>query len=132
MWHPSCFSRWRGALAGTRPQGVMMRRLVVVAALGALAVAAAPTRAAAAPLDLRAGAFFPSADSNLFDDTEELFGTTKGDWVGFYGGAEWSFHGPQHVEVGLHVDGYGRELDTEYVDFERPDGQLIFQTLKLT
>ncbi len=109
-----------------------MRRMVVVAALGAVAFAAVPSRAAAGGLDLRAGAFIPRAESDLFDDTNELFGVEKDDWIGFTGGAEWSFNVADHVELGLHVDGYGRELDTEYVDFERPDGSLIFQTLKLT
>lgn len=109
-----------------------MRRIVMAAALGAVALAAAPERASASGLDLRAGAFFPRADSNIFDDTEELFGTDKDDWIGFTGGAEYSFGIADHVELGFHVDGYGRELDTTYVDFERPDGQLIFQTLKLT
>jgi opacity protein-like surface antigen len=109
-----------------------MRRIVMVAALGALGLVAAPERAAASGLDLRAGAFFPRADSNLFDDTNELFGVDKGDWVGFTGGIEYSFGIADHVELGFHVDGYGRELDTSYVDFERPNGQPIFQTLKLT
>jgi opacity protein-like surface antigen len=109
-----------------------MRRVAVVAALGALACAAAPMRASAGGLDLRAGAFFPTADSNLFDDQNELFGTTKSDWRGFTGGAEYSFNVAEHVEVGLHVDGYGKQLDTAYVDFERPSGRLIEQTLKLT
>jgi opacity protein-like surface antigen len=110
----------------------MMRRLVMVAAVGALAFALAPMRAAAGALDLRAGAFFPRADSNLFDDVNELFTADKDDWVGFTGGAEYSFSVADHVEVGLHVDGYGRTLDTEYRDFERPSGRPIEQTLKLT
>jgi len=109
-----------------------MRRIVVVAALGALGLAAAPERAAAGGLDLRAGAFFPRAESNLFDDTNELFGTQKDDWVGFTGGAEYSFGLADHVELGFHVDGYSRTLDTSYVDFTRPNGGEIFQTLKLT
>ena len=47
-----------------------MRRMVLVAAFGAVALAAAPEPAAAAGLDLRAGAFFPRADSNIFADTQ--------------------------------------------------------------
>jgi len=109
-----------------------MRRIAMVAALGALGFAAAPERAAASGLDLRAGAFFPRAESNLFDDTSELFGTKKSDWIGFTGGAEFSFRLADHVELGLHIDGYSRTLDTSYVDFTRPSGAEIFQTLKLT
>ena len=109
-----------------------MRRMVMVAALAALGFAAAPEWASASGLDVRAGAFFPRADSNIFEDTEELFGADKDDWIGFTGGVEFSFNLAEHVELGFHVDGYDRELDTEYVDFERPNGELIFQTLKLT
>lgn len=109
-----------------------MRRVMVVAALGAIALAAVPQRAAAGSLDLRAGAFFPRADSDLFDDTNELFGVDKQDWIGFTGGAEYSFRVADHVELGFHVDGYGRTLDTSYVDFTRPSGREIEQTLKLT
>jgi opacity protein-like surface antigen len=106
--------------------------MVVVAALGALGLAvAAPEPAAAAGVDVRGGAFFPRADSNLFDDTRELFGADKGDWVGFTGGVEYSFPVADHVELGFHVDWYGRQLETSYVDFTRPNGQEIFQTLKL-
>jgi opacity protein-like surface antigen len=108
-----------------------MRRIVLVAALGALVLAAAPEQAAASGVHLRAGAFFPRADSNLFDDTEELFGTDKGDWVGFTGGGEFYFNVSEHLELGFHVDGYARTLDTTYVDFTRPNGQEIFQTLEI-
>ena len=108
-----------------------MRRVVLVAALGAVALAAAPERVAAAGLDLRAGAFFPRADSNLFADTEELFGAQKDDWIGFTGGVEYSFRVASRFELGFHVDWYGRTLDTLYVDFTRPNGQDIFQTLEI-
>src|SRR5262245_39233349 len=108
-----------------------MRRIVLVAALGALGLAAVPGTVDAGGFELRAGAFFPRADSNLFDDTEELFGTEKSDWVGFQWGGEYSFGLTRHVELGFHVDGYTRTLDTSYVDFTRPSGQEIFQTLNL-
>jgi opacity protein-like surface antigen len=105
--------------------------MVMVAALAASGLVAASGPADAAGLDLRAGAFFPRADSNLFDDTEELFGAQKDDWIGFTGGAEYSFGVAEHLEVGFHVDYYGRQLDTFYVDFTRPNGQDIFQTLEI-
>jgi opacity protein-like surface antigen len=108
-----------------------MRRMVMAAALGAVALAAAPRPAAAAGLDLRAGAFFPRVDSNIWDDTEELFGTQKDDWIGFTGGIEYSFRVARQLELGFHVDYYGRTLDTFYVDFTRPNGQDIFQTLEI-
>src|SRR5262245_19445030 len=86
-----------GRQAGIGPQGAVMRRMVVVAALAAGGLAAASEPAAAAGLDLRAGAFFPRADSNIFDDTEELFGAQKDDWIGFTGGVEYSFGVAEHV-----------------------------------
>jgi hypothetical protein len=98
--------------------------------LTALAVSAAPSHAGG--LDLRAGAFFPRADSNLFDDDSELYIVEKDDWRGFSGGAEYSFNLGRQVELGLHVDGYGRTIDTEYRDFTRSGDRPIEQTLKLT
>jgi len=108
-----------------------MRRVLAVAALAFLGLVVSEGRAAAGGLDLRAGAFFPRADSNLFRDDEELYTVTKGDWIGFYGGAEYYFNVSDHVEVGLHLDGYGRSIDTVYRDFTRPGGAEIFQTLQL-
>jgi len=105
---------------------------MAVAALGILGMAVSAERAAAGGLELRAGAFFPRADSNLFDDDEELYTVDKGDWVGFTGGVEYTFNLSDHVELGLHVDGYERDHDTVYRDFVRPSGNEIFQTLKLT
>lgn len=109
-----------------------MRRMMAVAALGIAGLAVAPGQAAAGGLDLRAGAFFPRADSNLFDDVNELFTADKEDWRGFTGGAEFSLGLADHVELGFHIDGYSRTLDTTYRDFTRPSGREIEQTLKLT
>ena len=106
----------------------------VVMVLGLAAVA--PGSAAASSLDLRVGALFPSADSNLFDDDAELYvlrGDTISDrdWRGIYGGIEFNVGLSDNVELGFHVDGYGRSLHTSYRDFERPSGREIQQTLKL-
>lgn len=111
-------------LRSTRIVGTLLVTLTV------LAVSAAPSHAGG--LDLRAGAFFPRADSNLFDDDSELYTVAKDDWRGFSGGAEYSFNLGRQVELGLHVDGYSRTLDTAYNDFERPGGRPITQTLKFT
>ena len=108
-----------------------MRRAAAVLALGLLAVAALPAAAAAGGLDVRLGAFWPSADSNLFDDDSELYFVTDGDWIGFTGGAEYSMKLANNLEVGLHLDGYGKHVDTAYRDFEREEGGDIRQTLEL-
>jgi hypothetical protein len=93
--------------------------------------------AGASGLDLRMGAFWPRTKSNLFDDVSDLYlhngeRIGKGDWTGFAGGFEYNFVPTRNVEVGVHLDGYSRTLDTVYREFDRPGGREIEQTLKLT
>jgi len=109
----------------------MMRRAAAVLALGVLAVVALPAAAAAGGLDVRVGAFWPSADSNIFDDDSELYFVNDGDWVSFTGGAEYSMKIANNLEAGVHLDGYGKHVDTAYRDFVRDDGSDIRQTLEL-
>lgn len=99
---------------------------VTVAMLSAL-----PGSAMAGALDLRLGAFLPREESNLFSDDRELYTVKRHDWNGFTGGAEYSFRVAPSVELGIHMDGYGRSLDTVYRDFETSAGRDIGQTLKL-
>jgi hypothetical protein len=101
--------------------------LMVLPAL--LSVSATPARAGG--LDVRLGAFFPRADSTLFQDVDELFGATKSDWVGFAGGVEYNHVLVENFEIGLHVDGYSRTLETSYRDYEFDDGTEIQQSLRL-
>src|SRR5882672_652572 len=108
----------------------MARRAMAVLTLGVLA--AFPVNARASSLELRIGGFFPRADSNLFRDDSDLYTVSKSDWQGVYGGAEFSFTPSDHVEVGIHLDGYGRRVDTNYRDYVRPSGREILQSLKLT
>jgi hypothetical protein len=108
----------------------MARRAKAVLTLGLLA--ALPATAGASSLELRIGAFFPRADSNLFRDDSSLYTVNKRDWQGVTGGAEFSFTPAEHVELGLHIDGYGRQVDTNYRDYLRPNGREIQQSLKLT
>jgi opacity protein-like surface antigen len=108
------------------------------AALVVLGLAAAlPGSASAGGLDLRVGAFLPSADSNLFDDDADLYivngeRITDGKWRGFTGGAEVQVSLSREVELGFHIDGYGRKLHTAYREFEGPGGRDVQQTLDLT
>lgn len=112
----------------------MLRASRVVTTLLATLVVAGLTAGSsqAAGLDLRGGAFFPRADSNLFRDDSELYTVDKSDWRGFAGGAEFAWGLGDHVELGVHIDGYGRTVHTEYRDFERESGRPITQSLKLT
>jgi outer membrane protein with beta-barrel domain len=107
-----------------------MRRTAGVLALCVVALAL-PAAAAAGGLDVRLGAKWPSADSILFDDDEELYFVSDGDWVGFTGGAEYSIKAADNLEIGFHIDGYGKHVDTAYRDFVRDDGSDIRQTLEL-
>jgi len=108
----------------------MARRAIAVLSLGLLA--ALPATAGASSLELRIGGFWPRADSNLFRDDADLYTVDKKDWPGVYGGAEFSFTPSDHIELGIHLDGYGRRVDTNYRDYTRPSGGEILQSLKLT
>ena len=115
-----------------------MRRAILMApVLGLLAVA--PASALDTGLTLRGGAFFPRADSNRFSDDAELFarekspntGLQKKDWIGGYGGIEFNVRAVRNLEVAFHVDGYGRQLETVDLGYERQDGRPIRQRLEL-
>lgn len=96
---------------------------------GVLAMAT-PSRASG--LDVRLGAFFPRADSNLFTDAEELYGIDrKHDLTSFTGGIEYNAQLMDNVELGVSVDGYDKSLDTSYVRYTHSNGDEIRQTLKL-
>ena len=107
----------------------MQRAILSLTLLPLLMASAGP--ASAGGLDLRLGAFIPRASINLFLDDEELYFVTKSDWVGFTGGVEYNHVFVKNLELGIHVDGYSRTVDTSYRDWTRPDGSEIYQTLKL-
>lgn len=100
--------------------------------LGASVLLLAPAGTSASGLDVRLGGFEPRGSSNLFTDADELFGVQPRDFRGFTGGAEWSIGTGDHIELGFHLDGYGRRLDTSYVDYQFDDGSPIVQDLALT
>ena len=91
----------------------------------------APAGAFASGLELRLGGFGPRGNSNLFSDVDELFGAQRRDFRGFTGGIEYTHDLGDHLELGVHLDGYGRTVFTSYRDFEREDGSPIFQDLRL-
>ena len=95
-------------------------------------LAGVPATAGAASVQLRLGGFMPAADSNLFRDDSILYTVEKSDWDGFTIGGEFSFEPREHLELGIHVDGYDERVDTFYRDYTRPSGQEILQSLKLT
>jgi opacity protein-like surface antigen len=123
----------------------MSRAAAAMLTLGLVALS--PAAGWAGGLEVRLGAFFPRAESDLFLDDNQLYtpdsrrhectasacpGVQKSDWIGFYGGAEYSFNVAEHVELGFSVDVYDRTQDTFYRNDVRDDGTDIRQTLKLT
>jgi hypothetical protein len=119
-----------------------VRRAILSLTLPVLLIAGA-SGAEAGGFDARIGGFFPRArdcgipseqraEYTLFQDDCELYFVSQSDFDGIFGGAEYSGVVSPYLEVGVHVDGYGRSVDTSYRDYVRPDGSEIFQTLKLT
>jgi len=104
------------------------RAILSLTLLAGLTAAASPARASG--LDLRLGAFVPSANSNLFQDDSDLYFVSKGDWTGFSGGAEYNIVVARNVELGFHIDGYSRTVDTSYRDYVWDDRSEIQQSLR--
>lgn len=106
-----------------------MRR--ALAGLTLVMLSVLPENALAGAIDVRLGAFIPRESSNLFSDDRDLYTVEKHDWNGLTGGVEYSGRVAPNLELGVHVDGYGRTLDTVYRDFTTDTGRDIAQTLKL-
>jgi opacity protein-like surface antigen len=90
-----------------------------------------PGEASASGLELRAGGMLPRAKSILFDDSVTLYKVEKKDFAGGFGGIEFTKGLAPNIELGLSLDGYGREIPTVYRHFARPSGREIEQTLRL-
>jgi outer membrane protein W len=108
-----------------------VRRATLTLTLLVLTVAAA-SRAGAAGFDARIGGYFPRGDETLFQDDRSLYFAEKSDFYGVYGGVEFNHVLMNNVELGIHLDGYGRTTDTSYRDYTRPDGSEIRQSLKFS
>ena len=107
----------------------MTRARAIIVGIGLML--SAPASTFASGIELRLGGFGPRGHSDLFDDVNELFAAGRRDFRGFTGGIEYSVGVSDHVELGFHLDGYGRTVRTSYRDFEREDGSPIFQDLQL-
>jgi len=116
----------------------MKRALSATAAAVTMSFLASASSASAGNLQLRAGAFFPRAESKLFYDDTSLYArdfnqpVKTSDWTGFTGGIEYSSRVGRNLELGFHLDGYGRSFDTFYNDYTRPSGGEIRQTLNFS
>lgn len=108
-----------------------MTRARAAVCLGIALALASPGAVSASGIELRLGGFGPRGESDLFTDVEELFGAEPSDFRGFTGGLEYGIGLGDRVEIGFHVDGYGRQISTSYVDYEHADGFPIVQDLQL-
>lgn len=107
----------------------MTRARAIIFGIGLML--SAPAGTFASGIELRLGGFGPRGNSDLFDDVDELYAVRPRDFRGWSGGIEYSLGVSDHVELGFHLDGYGRTLTSSYRDFEREDGSPIFQDLRL-
>ncbi len=105
---------------------VFFGALLVFCSMGLL-----PGEARASGIELRIGGMKPRADSILFADSVTLYTVQKDDFIGWFGGAEFTKSVHPNVELGLSVEGYAREIPTVYRDFTRPSKAEIEQTLRL-
>ena len=98
--------------------------------IGGLA-GAIPSEAGASGFEVRVGALRPAANSILFSDDVALYRVQKKDFVGAFGGLEFTKGIARNIELGFSVDGYGSEIPTSYRDYTRPSKREIEQTLRL-
>jgi hypothetical protein len=113
----------------------MMRRVLAMSVLG-LSLAWGNC-VLADGLEIRLGGFVPrvntGAGNDLFQDASVLYtpnapdfrGLKPSDWQGGYGGVEYARSLGRNFEVGFHVDGFGRQNDTHYRDYTRPENKAI-------
>lgn len=106
-------------------------QVVVSAVLIGGLMALVPGEASASGIEFRLGGMVPRAKSILFDDSFALYDIQKKDFTGAFGGIEFTKGLAPNIELGLSIDGYGREIPSVYRDFTRPSGREIEQTLRL-
>jgi hypothetical protein len=115
----------------------MRRGIATLALVLALAL---PASVSASNLDLRIGGFVPrantGAENDLFRDDSELYARNgrplkTSDWRGVAGGIQFNTRLAPSVELGFHLDGYGRTVNTAYRDFETETGRDITQSLRI-
>lgn len=107
------------------------RQLVLGALLVGGLIGLLPGEARASGIEIRVGGMQPRAKSILFDDSVALYDVEKKDFAGAFGGIEFTKNLAPNIELGLSIDGYGREIPSVYRDFTRPSGREIEQTLRL-
>ncbi len=114
-------------------------RRTILSLTPAAVLLAAASSAFAGGLDLRVGAFFPRGNDVLFSDVNYIFtpnadpdhGVQPSDFIGVFGGFEYNTVIAPKLELGVHVDGYGKTLDTSLRNYASDIGTEITQSLRL-
>lgn len=83
-------------------------------------------------LSFRLGGFFPSADSEIWQENIDTFTFEKEDFNSLSVGVEANWFVNNMITVGLAIDFYTNTQETEYRDFIEDDGSPIYQELKLS
>ena len=83
-------------------------------------------------ISFRLGGFFPSADSDIWNDNVDLFTFEKEDFKNLSIGVEANWFINDMITIGLAVDFYNNKQETEYRDFVEETGDPIYQQLELT
>ncbi len=109
----------------------MKKKVILGALLNVGLIGLFPGEARASGIELRIGGMIPRADSILFADSVTLYTVQKDDFIGWFGGGEFTTNVHPNVELGIAVEGYARSIPTVYRDFVRPSGDEIAQTLRL-
>src|SRR5687768_11083780 len=94
-----------------------MTRVRAILLVGVALSFSMPASASASGIELRVGGFAPRGSSDLFDDVDELYAVDESDFTGFTGGIEYSVGVGDRLEIGFHLDGYGRTVTSAYRDF---------------
>ncbi len=123
-----------------------MRRTTLGLSLTAILLAVASTTSASG-LDVRIGGFFPRGSGVLWTDDCDLYqfrgcaevgpdqfayDSYGGALKGLFGGVEVNAELMRNLELGVHLDGYGRTIDTRYRRYVRDDGTQIRQSLRIS
>jgi hypothetical protein len=87
-------------------------------------------------VNIQLGLFVPRSEGgriagDVLNKNEDYLLFTVGDFKGFTGGIEWLVPAGSHLEAGIGVGFYQREVPTLYWDWTNDDGSEIEQRLKL-
>jgi len=115
-----------------------MKKMILLAVAAALLL---PMGAAAQDSDyfplkigsvsFRIGGFWPSADSDLWNENFSLLTLTKEDFNNFIVGVEFNWFASRILTVGFAIDYYKKTVGSNYLDYTDDLGNELFQDISL-